>query len=270
MSIYAIGDVQGCFDTFLALLEKINFDKTHDLIYLVGDLINRGNQSLEMLQFAYDNQNSIKVLLGNHDIYLLARYNNICNTDKDDNLYKILNNKNIVKLINYLRTCPLIYQVHNNIFLAHAGIYPQIELAELMFLHNNIMQYLQMHDYQKFIVDIYGNKPNKWQNNLNLTQKMKFVTNSCTRMRYLNKNFALNYTRKEYNQNFDKLIPWFNVPCHQSQQDIIKKIIFGHWSSLGLYQTDKFIGIDTGCVRGNLLTAVNLDTFEIIQTHNIQ
>ena len=122
-------------------------------------------------------------------------------------------------------------------------------------------------DYPQFIDKIYGNKPNLWDENLSKMRKMKFMVNSCTRMRFLEKaTFALNYKYKgELASKPDNLIPWFKVASHPS---INQKILFGHWASLGFYHAPKFIALDTGCVWGRSLTAINLDNYELTQVRN--
>ncbi|MFN8770509.1 MAG: symmetrical bis(5'-nucleosyl)-tetraphosphatase [Neisseriaceae bacterium] len=268
MARYAIGDIQGCYTPFMKLLSEIGFNSSKDVLYLVGDLVNRGKESLQILQWAYKNQDNIITVLGNHDIYLLARYSKIRPADCDETIKDILTSSEAGKLTDWLRTCPLIFQDAQYI-IAHAGIYPRIDLNHMLFLNHLISQHLQAPDYSVFIDKIYGNKPNYWNNDLPLQKQMKFVVNACTRMRYLNrKNYYLNYeTKGDIKDSSDKLVPWFEVDFHAS---IKKKIIFGHWAALGLYQDDKCIGIDTGCVWGRKLTAINLETSEIIQVKNTE
>ena len=266
MARYAIGDIQGCYTTFIKLLAKIDFNPSYDTLYLVGDLVNRGKESLEVLQWAYKNKDNFISVLGNHDIYLLARYNNIRNADHDESISDILTDSNANQMIDWLRSCPLIYQDVDHI-IVHAGIYPRIDFNHLVFLNHQISQHLQSTDYVDFIDKIYGNKPNFWNHKLSLYKQMKFVVNACTRMRYLNtSDYSLDYRYKGEiaNKSVD-IVPWFNVNFHTT---ITKKIIFGHWASLGLYQNNKCIGIDTGCVWGRKLTALNLDTMEIIQENH--
>lgn len=266
MARYAIGDIQGCYSAFIRLLSKIGFNPGIDTLYLVGDLVNRGSESLQILQWAYKYQDILITVLGNHDIYLLARYNNIRSADRDDTLGDIIIAPEAVRLIAWLRSCPLVYQ-DDSYILVHAGIYPRMDFNHLLLLNHLISQHLQAPDYASFINYIYGNKPNLWHCDLPLNKQLKFAINACTRMRYLNlDSYALDYKYKgEIRTKAESLIPWFNVAFHAS---IKKKIIFGHWASLGLYQNDKCIGLDTGCVWGRKLTAFNLDTNEIIQVEN--
>ena len=263
MARYVIGDIQGCYIQLCQILDKINFNPSKDIIYLVGDLVNRGPDSLKVLKWAYKNQDSIITVLGNHDIYLLARYNNLVDKDHDDTLSDILIYKEANKLIDWLRTQPLIFHDCNYI-IAHAGIYPKLSFDTTIFINHAIENHLQSKDYPQFLQKVYGNKPNYWDENFDLLQKMKFILNCSTRMRFLEStNFALDYKYKaDLAGKPDNLIPWFTCEFDKS---INKKIIFGHWAALGFYHDPKFISIDTGCVWGRKLTALNLDSFEIFQ-----
>ncbi len=266
MARYVIGDIQGCYKPLMELLSAINFNPSKDILYLVGDLVNRGTHSLEVLRWAYANQDSIVTVLGNHDIYLLARYCQIRGADKDDTLHDILVAPDANKLIDWFRGCPLLYQDLEYI-LVHAGVYPCMDINHLLFISHNISHHLQSSSYATFIDKVYGNKPNKWSGDLDSYSQMKFVVNSCTRMRYLNiSDNSLDYKYKgEIVNKSHLLIPWFAAEFHAT---INKKILFGHWASLGFYQDDKCIGLDTGCVWGRKLTAMNLETMELIQINN--
>ncbi|MCE3268449.1 MAG: diadenosine tetraphosphatase, partial [Burkholderiales bacterium] len=202
-------------------------------------------------------------VLGNHDIYLLGRYANVLKTNPDETITDILQAPDAEKLIDYLIQQPLIFE-DNNYILCHAGVYPKINFNTLLYVNSIISTHLQSNNYPFFIHKIFGNKPNFWSDNLDLIHKMKFVINSSTRMRFLNNsNYSLDYKYKGTIDNRPKeLIPWFNVALDPS---INKKIIFGHWASLGFYHDENVVSIDTGCVWGNKLTAVNLENFDIIQ-----
>lgn len=262
MARYAIGDIQGCYHEFIKLIAKINFNPSCDILYLVGDLVNRGPQSLEVMRWIYKHQDSLINVLGNHDFYLMARYNNLLKTSSDT-LEDLIHDKNITKYIDYLRTNWLIFQDNEHI-LVHAGIYPKMNFNDLLQMNYFISQQLQKKDYAKFIAEIYGNKPSAWDKSYGQLKKMKFVINSCTRMRYLdNSDFSLDYQYTGEMVDAPKnLIPWFKV---QPESSYNKKIICGHWSSLGLFNNEKLIALDTGCVWGKKLTAINLETLEIIQ-----
>ena len=263
MARYAIGDIQGCYNEFMALLSKIEFTPGRDTLYLVGDLVNRGPNSLEVLRYIYKHQDSIVSVLGNHDIYLLARYTNIIEAYHDDTISDVLTAHDSSKLIGYLRNCPLVFQ-DSDYILVHAGIHPDMSLEKISKLSNSISKNLKSSDYEEFIKKIYGNKPYIWDSELSQIKQMRFMINVSTRMRFLDtKTHAIDYKFKGEVFNHPKdLIPWFKLDMHPT---IDKKILFGHWAALGFFHSEKFISLDTGCVWGRKLTAIDIDNFEIAQ-----
>lgn len=263
MARYAIGDVQGCYLQLMQLVNKICFNPSTDVLYFVGDLVNRGPESYKVLKWMYKNQDNIICVLGNHDIYLLGRYAGALKPDPDETIGDILQSREAGKLIDYLRRQPLIFH-DSDYILSHAGIYPKMSFNNLIYLNNIICNYLQGNDYPFFIHKIFGNKPNFWTKDLDLMQKMKFVINATTRMRFLHLNdFSLDYKYKGDLANMPAtLTPWFKVEFDPS---INKRILFGHWAALGFYQDDRVLALDTGCAWGRKLTAINLENSEIFQ-----
>lgn len=263
MARYAIGDIQGCYKELMQLLKIIDFNPSKDVLYLVGDLVNRGPDSLEVIKWLYKNQDSVITVLGNHDIYLLARHANLIRPDNEDTLAPLLRDKNINRYIDWIRSCPLIYH-DSQYILVHAGIYPQMDFNELLHINHAISNHLKSGDYRRFIERVYGNKPNNWDVNMDHFKKMKFVINACTRMRLLNRNdYSLDYKFKGMLGNVpEDLVPWFHAPFDSS---IDKKIIFGHWAALGFFHDRHYLALDTGCAWGRKLTAINLENSEIAQ-----
>lgn len=263
MARYAIGDIQGCYKQLIELTDKIGFSPSRDQLYLVGDLVNRGPQSLEVLQWIYKYQDSIINVLGNHDIYLLARHQGICEPDDDETIHDILNYPQVNKLMDWLKCYSLIVSSPDYI-LVHAGIYPHLDFNMLLSIDQEFSENLKAHNNKQFLRYIFGNKPNKWSDDLTPYQQMKFLVNSCTRMRYLDPDdYSINYKAKGgLGCQPDNLVPWFKLPFHPT---IDKKILFGHWAALGFYHDAKFISLDTGCVWGRRLIAINLDTYELFQ-----
>lgn len=263
MARYAIGDIQGCYRQLIELLDIIQFNPSRDVLYLVGDLVNRGPQSLEVLKWVYKNQDSVINVLGNHDIYLLARYNHLIRIDTEDTLADVIRDKHINKYIDWLRSCPLIYH-DNQIILVHAGVYPRMDFNALLHINHSISNHLKAEDYPRFIESIFGNKPNNWNAEMDSLKKMKFVVNACTRMRLLNKHdYSLDYKYKGVLGTApENLVPWFQTTFDSS---IEKKIVFGHWAALGFFHDHKYLSLDTGCVWGRKLTAINLENFDIAQ-----
>lgn len=266
MAKYAIGDIQGCYAEFMQLLSKLDFNPSVDVLYLVGDVVNRGPQSLQVLEWLYRYQDSVVTVLGNHDIFLLGRYAQVVGATATDTIDEILTAQNAPKLIDYLRRCPLIFE-DDKYILAHAGIYPKMDFAYLTAMSRCISDNLKSTNYAKFIEKIYGNKPSLWNETLSPIKQMRFVVNSTTRMRFLDTStFALDYKYKgELFEHPQNLIPWFKTEMHPS---ITKKILFGHWAALGFLNSNNFIALDTGCVWGRSLTAINLETNETVQVNS--
>lgn len=267
MTRYAIGDIQGCYNTFINLLNEINFNHNTDKLYLVGDLVNRGPESLKVLQWVFEHKANIVSVLGNHDIYLLARHAGVVDANHDETITDILNFKDSKPLINWLNSCPLVFEDETYI-ITHAGIYPQLNLETLKQLSQEVTKNLAFSnpDRAKFLHKIFGNKPSAWNEALKPFKKIKFAVNSCTRMRFLNKNdLSLEYKFKGSLANCpEDIIPWFKAPFDPS---ITKPIIFGHWAALGFYNTGQVIAIDTGCVWGRRLTALNLENMQLTQVN---
>ena len=267
MARFAIGDIQGCYNEFMKLLSKIGFTPGKDTLYLVGDLVNRGPNSLDVLRYVYQHQDSIISVLGNHDIYLLARYAKIIEALSDDTISDILNAEDSSKLVGYLRNCPLIFQ-DSEYILAHAGLHPDLSIDKITKLSSLISKHLKSDTYDQFIQKIYGNKPNVWDEELSQIKQMRFMINASTRMRFIDtKTHTIDYKFKgEVFNHPSNLIPWFKVDRHPS---VSKKILFGHWAALGFFHSEQFISLDTGCVWGRKLTAIDIDTFEITQVSAI-
>lgn len=264
MANIAIGDIQGCYDKFLQLLAKLSFNKGKDNLYLVGDIVNRGRYSCEMLKWCYKNSDVVRCVFGNHDIYLLARYCGIRKKDHDDTLDDLLYDKDIAKMIDYVRSWKLLEECGDS-YMIHAGLYPKIDFSLFQYWQNQISQQLSGDNYVNFIDAVYGNKPNIWTDDLTKMEKMKFIINASTRMRYLNKHdYSIDYQFKCNPKDLknEGILPWF---MFDNISNIKKNIIFGHWASLGYMQYKNCISIDTGCIWGNQLTAIDLLTKEIIQ-----
>jgi len=266
MARYVIGDIQGCYKAFTLILDKIAFNPSIDVLYLVGDLVNRGPESLKVLKWLYKNQDSVVTVLGNHDIYLLGRYSDVLPPDANETIQDILTYTGSAKLIDWLRSQPLVFHDNDHI-LVHAGIYPKMNFNQLLVIANSISTHLKSKDYAIFLHKVYGNKPNAFTSTLDNIQQMKFVVNACTRMRYLNHaDYSLDYKYKgEFSNPPQGLAPWFRTDFDPSIQ---KKILFGHWAALGFFHDEKVLAVDTGCAWGRYLTAFNLDTAEITQIDN--
>lgn len=256
MSIYAIGDVQGCFDDLLRLLDEIQFNENSDQLWFAGDLVNRGPKSLETLRFVKSLGKAARTVLGNHDLHLLATAYKQRQIHKKDSLDNILKASDRDELLHWLRHQPL-FHTNNHYCLLHAGLPPQWDFAKTKKMALKAEKVLQSSDYKDFFKVMYGDKPNIWSSKLKGMNKIRFIINCFTRLRYCEVNGRLDF---KYNCAVgfqpDYLLPWFAVPGRKS---VDMKIIFGHWSALGYYQGNNSFAIDTGCLWGGQLTALKLE-----------
>ena len=256
MASYAIGDVQGCYESLLKLIKKINFDPEKDKLYFCGDLVNRGGKSLEVLRWVYAHRESCKVVLGNHDLALLAQYYvPELRDERHKEFSKIFKSTDCEELLDWLTHQKLL--IHKKKFkkvIVHAGIYPKWNLKtakrEATYVES-ILKNSPLH----FFKNMYGSKPNHWKKSLQGMDRARFIVNSFTRMRYLFKNSGLNFRAKGGIKTHEKLVPWF---LFRQRVKIKSQIVFGHWSALGLHIDKDFICLDSGKVWGGKLTALKL------------
>lgn len=266
MATYIIGDIQGCFSAFLTLLEKINFHPSSDYLWLAGDIVNRGPQSLEMLEWAFTHQQKIQMVLGNHDLHLIARFYGIRSGFKDDTLDNILEHQNASKWIDWLCRQPLaVYADSLKVLMVHAGLEKSWTIETTLKQSQLISAYLassNIADKIHYLQNMYGNEPHAWQKNLRIDEQLRVTTNFLTRVRYVNSLGHFDPRFKGEPANAPKDIqPWYQV-CHRIPEDV--KVVFGHWSALkGHSGSSQFINLDTGCIWGGPLTAycIESDTF---------
>lgn len=265
MTDYVVGDIQGCCDSLVNLLDKVNFKPEIDRLFCVGDLINRGPKSIETLELLHSLNDSVQVVLGNHDLHLISCFYQLRSLKKTDTAQTILTSPKAEYWIDWLRQQPLmIYEPEKDFIISHAGIYPKWSTEQALSLSNKFSEYLKSDNCMIFIEKIYGNNPNKYTESLSEDEKMRFSVNAFTRMRYCYKNGELDFSNKTF-PSFDKkeqLLPWFSL---KRKIPSTTRTIFGHWSSLGLYHHNNVICIDTGCVWGNELTLYNIDNDVFIQ-----
>lgn len=265
MTTYAIGDIQGCYHAFQALLARIQFDPKSDQLWLVGDLINRGRGSLAVLRWCYQHQASLKVVLGNHDLHALVVAHEFVTAHKSDTLEPLFEAEDCEVLLHWLRHQRLIYQ-ENNYLMVHAGLLPQWSVEEALAYAAEVEAALQGDDYLDFLSGMYGNFPNAWHHSLTGSDRLRVLTNAMTRLRVCTSQGEMEFSFKgELKDVPSGYIPWFDVPT-RATKDI--QIIFGHWSALGLQQRDNLYALDTGCLWGGQLTALNLETKEIAQVQS--
>jgi bis(5'-nucleosyl)-tetraphosphatase (symmetrical) len=262
MTTYAIGDIQGCFYAFQDLLAEINFDQTHDVLWLVGDLINRGNGSLEVLRWCYAHQKNIRIVLGNHDLHALVVAHGIVKPRRGDTLDAIFSANDGEKLLGWLRCQPMLFH-ENNHLMVHAGLLPQWQVEEALLYASEVESILRSQNYVDFLKAMYGNQPTMWRNDLEGMDRLRMITNAMTRLRVCSPEGEMEFEFKgELNDIPQNFMPWFDVP-HRASKD--STIIFGHWSALGLQSRNNVYALDTGCLWGGQLTALNLETKVITQ-----
>lgn len=256
---YAIGDLQGCYDPFRRLLDKLAFDPEKDSLWLTGDLVNRGPKSRRTLRFVRSLGKSAVTVLGNHDLHLLTLAHDVqFKRSRLDSLEKILSGADCDELLDWLRRQPLAhYSESLNTLMVHAGVPPQWNVAKTLARAREVEAALQGDDFVDFLESMYGNKPDKWSGNLSGAKRLRFIVNALTRMRMLDSKNRIDFTHTGPPDNAAKgLVPWFAVPAAKWRGT---RIVFGHWSALGLIVKDELVAVDTGCVWGRQLTAVRLD-----------
>lgn len=263
MTTYCIGDVQGCFDELQQLLQLINYNCKRDHLWFVGDLVNRGPKSLEVLRFIKQLPNT-KVVLGNHDLHLLNFYNKIVDFEVEC-LKPILTAPDGWELVEWLRKQPLLYHdVERNYVLVHAGVYPGWELPAAISYAREVEVILQGDNYLDFLKNSYGDEPSSWHNNLTGWDRLRFITNAFTRMRFCDLQGKLEFVNTgEVNTAPQGFMPWFKTPWRKTKN---VQIIFGHWAALkGKADAENVFALDTGCVWGESLTALRLEDKEKFQ-----
>jgi bis(5'-nucleosyl)-tetraphosphatase (symmetrical) len=268
MATYFVGDIQGCFEDLQRLLNLAEFAPKRDQLWLTGDLVARGPQSLETLEFVKDLGTSAQVVLGNHDLHLLAVAEGISKLKKRDNLESIIESPNASKLLAWLRHQPLLAcHPEFDVVMVHAGISPQWRIKQAKGLAQEAQAWL--HDdsrYRELLTHMYGNQPDRWSDDLQGLDRCRYIINSFTRMRYCFADGALEFAHKTSpSQNTDaQLMPWFEVPGRHLESTTV---IFGHWASLmGESSHPKAIGLDTGCVWGNSMTMLRWEDQALFST----
>ena len=266
MTTYAIGDIQGCYHAFQALLARIHFDVDNDQLWLVGDLINRGNGSLEVLRWCYQHRDNLRVVLGNHDLHALVVAHEFVVAHRSDTLHALLAADDRDELLHWLRHQHLVYsEIDGEIdyLMVHAGLLPQWSRDDALMYAAEVEVALRGDQYLDFLSTMYGNYPNAWRPDLQGTDRLRLLTNAMTRLRVCNSAGEMDFAFKgELKDVPEGLIPWFDLPDRATRDT---QIIFGHWSALGLQQRENVYALDTGCLWGGHLTAMNLQTKAIIQ-----
>lgn len=260
MTTYAIGDIQGCNDSLQRLLDHLQFDPAADKLWFVGDLVNRGNASLEVLRFVYSLGDSAITVLGNHDFHLLAMWRASNSGFKpSSSLLPVLEAEDCDELLEWLRFRPLLHRDKKlGYTMVHAGLPPQWSVKQARKYAKEVENVLRSDQFVPFLNVMYGDQPDQWSEQLTGFDRIRFMVNCFSRLRFCSTSGKLNFSNKiGLNSDDSSLLPWFRIADRNSRN---KKIVFGHWSTLQLYNNDNVYGIDTGCLWGGSLTAMVLDT----------
>lgn len=263
MATYAIGDIQGCYDSLQRLLENCAFDPARDRLWLVGDLVNRGPKSLETLRFIKSLGSAALTVLGNHDLYLLmvaeggAKFRG-----KDDTIQPILDAPDSAELLDWLRQQPLCH-TEGDYCLVHAGLLPQWTADRARELAREVEAKLQGPDFHDFVMNLWGSEPAGWSDDLTGWPRLRVIVNAMTRMRFCTRFGIMEFKAKGKLSNAPVgHLPWFEVPDRQSAESVL---VTGHWSALGLKITPNLLALDSGCLWGGHLTAVRLEDRQVFQ-----
>jgi len=257
MAVYAIGDVQGCYEPLIQLLDRIRFDPREDTLWFTGDLVNRGPRSIDVLRYIKGLRSSV-VVLGNHDLHMLAVASGDSPLKKNDTFNDVLDAEDRDEILDWLRKQPLLHHDATlGCTLVHAGMLPQWDLQMALMLAQEAGQLIANSDNNHLFQHMYGDTPNHWEDRLAGWSRVRVIINAFTRLRYCDVDGRMDLRPKMVpGQQPAGLMPWFRVPGRRNSQ---LKLVFGHWSTLGLLNEPGLIAIDTGCLWGGKLTAVRLD-----------
>jgi bis(5'-nucleosyl)-tetraphosphatase (symmetrical) len=262
MAIYAVGDIQGCHAELVQLLETIRFDQAADKLWLVGDLVNRGPGSLEVLRLVKSLGDNAITVLGNHDLHLLAVAEGVADLHRSDTLDEVLNAHDRDELLHWLRNQRLLHAEEGYV-LVHAGLLPQWSVEQAVNLAREVEQSLRDDNHAVFLARMYGNAPHSWDDNLAGYKRLRVIVNAFTRMRICTNDGEMEFKFKGEVENIPAgYQPWFDVPGRASKD---ASVIFGHWSALGLKVEPRIIALDTGCLWGGPLSAIRLEDRQLFQ-----
>jgi len=259
MTTFVIGDLHGCLDPLKQLLDKIQFNPGDDTLWFVGDLINRGPQSLETLRFVKSLGDSAITVLGNHDLHLLGVMHGVRSVSTKDTLDDILNANDLDEITDWLRRRPLLHHDADlQVTMVHAGIHPKWNLKTAMELAVEVETVLRHDQIEERLPRLFGNKPCKWSKKLGKWDRRRFALNVFTRMRYCTSEGKLDFSSTAAPAKAPKsLVPWYKVA---ERKTIPGRIVFGHWSSHPAYAVSNVVPMDRGCVWGGALTALELES----------
>jgi bis(5'-nucleosyl)-tetraphosphatase (symmetrical) len=264
MSTYVIGDLQGCYSVLQRLLEQLRFDPGQDRLWFTGDLVNRGPESLQALRFVKSLGPAALSVLGNHDLHLLAVANG-GRAGRRDTLQPILAAADREELLDWLRRLPLLHEsADGSVALLHAGLPPQWDLPQARACAREAEGALAGPGCGELLADMYGDEPRTWRDSLGGVDRLRFIINCYTRLRYCDRDGRMDFTAKGApGSQAPGLLPWFSAPRRRSAGTTL---LFGHWSTLGrVHWPDQDVyGLDTGAVWGGRLTALRLEDRQLL------
>lgn len=259
MAIYLIGDIQGCDKAFTRLLEHIDFSPSRDTLYLLGDLVNRGPDSANVLRRCMQWGDSVRALLGNHDLHLLAAAHGARHPSRRDTLTSVLEAPDREALLEWVRQQPLARSLSlggEPLLMIHAGVLPQWSLGDTLALADEVTQVLRSPDLSDFLRQMYGNQPDHWSDALRGEDRLRVIINALTRLRFCSPEGRMDFDSTESAASAPPgLMPWFDVPGRKTV-DVL--VAFGHWSTLGLVNRPNLLALDTGCIWGGCLSAMRI------------
>jgi len=258
MATYAIGDVQGCFDELQRLLEKLGFSRRRDRLWFVGDLVNRGPKSLEVLRFVRDLGERAVVVLGNHDLHLVAQHAGVERPHRGDSFDDVLRAPDRRALIDWLRTRPMVHAEGSHA-MVHAGLLPQWTIDRALGLGKEVERVLAAPGYRDFLAHMYGGTPDRWDEALEGWDRLRVIVNAMTRMRFCNRRGRMDL-RDKGTQPRKGYRRWYKTRPKET-----RTLVFGHWSQLGLVLEPRVVGLDSGCVWGGALSALRLEDRALYQ-----
>ena len=262
MSRYAIGDIQGCHAEFRQLLELIAFDPARDRLWLVGDLVNRGPDSLAVLRAVQALGEAATTVLGNHDFHLLTVAAGHRRPHRHDTLTAILDAPDRDELLDWLRRRPLVVR-DGELLLVHAGLLPSWTPATAVMLSREVEAMLASPEYDEFLRQLYGDEPATWDDDLTGYDRLRAIVNACTRLRFCTADDTMEFREKRGREHAPEgFLPWF---AHAERRSARVTIVCGHWSTLDLMLAPNVLMLDSGCLWGGTLTAVRLDDRRVFQ-----
>lgn len=269
MAIYAIGDVHGQYEALMRLLENLNYDEAKDELWFVGDIINRGPDSVKALRFVTSLQDKIKIVIGNHDFTLMVQANGLDKGRIKKTTKEILDEPDAQEMISAMHSWPLMVENSAlNVVMAHAGVYPYWDLATARELNTQYCEQMKKEDVRKaFLQAVYRNGNGKWKPDAQENEKLCFAVNAFARMRFLTSSAKLDFDAKIAPENAGKgLQAWYQE--HIKRQNY--RIVFGHWAALGLREHEKYACIDAGAAWGGELIAFELNEWKVAAREKIK